>query len=125
MDALAILRYRAPTEVIDYDFVIDCLKNLPGAACKTYSAIKNGCHNTCKKGLYVFGPLFFASPLFIRNSRSRHIMKEKYHLQAFLILIGFCMPCVIAVATMYGSGSPLFINNFWQRLRLFSIVRFI
>ncbi len=56
--AMAILRSRAPSEELDYGFVMDCLKSYAYPRKKLTHLLKTGALIRVKKGLYVFGPLF-------------------------------------------------------------------
>lgn len=56
--AMAILRSRAPSEELDYGFVMDCLKNYAFPRTKLTQLFKERALIRIKKGLYVFGSLF-------------------------------------------------------------------
>lgn len=56
--AIEILRSRAPSEVMDYGFVIDCLKVYRSPRAKLTQLLRTKALIRVKKGLYVFGPLF-------------------------------------------------------------------
>ena len=60
--ALAVLRSRAPSEELDYGFVMDCLKEYKSPRTKLTQLLKSGSLIRIKKGLYVFGPLFARRP---------------------------------------------------------------
>lgn len=60
--AMASIRLRAPSEVLDYGFLMDCLKNYGFPRKKLTQLLKKGALIRVKKGLYVFGPLFSRSP---------------------------------------------------------------
>lgn len=53
---LALLLEKAPGEVIDYGFVMDCLKEYKHERVKLHSLLKSGALIRIKKGLYIFGP---------------------------------------------------------------------
>ncbi len=56
--AMAVLRSRAPSEELDYGFVMDCLKNYKFPRTKLTHLLKSQALIRVKKGLYVFGTLF-------------------------------------------------------------------
>jgi hypothetical protein len=60
--AMAILRSRAPSEELDYGFVMDCLKGYSFPRTKLTHLLKTGSLVRIKKGLYVFGSLFARQP---------------------------------------------------------------
>lgn len=60
--AMEILRSRAPSEVLDYGFVMDCLKDYKFPRTKLTHLLKTGSLIRIKKGLYVFGPPFSRQP---------------------------------------------------------------
>lgn len=55
---MAILRSRAPSEELDYGFVMDCLKNYSFPRTKLTHLMNSKALIRVKKSLYVFGPLF-------------------------------------------------------------------
>ncbi len=60
--AMAALRMRAPSEELDYGFVIDCLKNYSFPRTKLTHLLRSQALIRVKKGLYVFGTLFNRGP---------------------------------------------------------------
>lgn len=60
--AMQLLRSKAPSEIVDYGFVMDCLKNYSFPRTKLTQLLKTGALIRIKKGLYVFGPLFSRQP---------------------------------------------------------------
>lgn len=55
---MAILRERAPGNVLDYGFVMDCLKGFASPRVKLSGLLASGALIRVKKGLYVFGPTY-------------------------------------------------------------------
>lgn len=60
--AMALLRSRAPSEELDYGFVMDCLRNYAFPRTKLTQLLKERALVRVKKGLYVFGSLFSRNP---------------------------------------------------------------
>ena len=60
--AMAILRSRAPSEELDYGFVMDCLQNYAYPRTKLTQLLKELALVRLKKGVYVFGSLFSHRP---------------------------------------------------------------
>ena len=60
--AMQIVRSRAPSEIVDYGFVMDCLKNYSFPRTKLTQLLKTEALIRIKKGLYVFGPLYSRQP---------------------------------------------------------------
>jgi hypothetical protein len=60
--AMAALRLRAPSEELDYGFVMNCLKNYSFPRAKLTQLLKSQALIRVKKGLYVFGSLFNRHP---------------------------------------------------------------
>ena len=60
--AMAVLRSRAPSEELDYGFVMDCLKEYRFPRTKLTQLLKSKALVRIKKGLYVFGELFNRKP---------------------------------------------------------------
>lgn len=60
--AMAILRSRAPSEELDYGFVMDCLKEYRFPRTKLTQLLKSKSLLRVKKGVYVFGALFMRKP---------------------------------------------------------------
>jgi len=60
--AMAILRSRAPSEELDYGFVMDCLKSYGFPRSKLTYLLKTNALIRVKKGLYIFGPLYSRRP---------------------------------------------------------------
>lgn len=60
--SMEILRSKAPSEVMDYGFVIDCLKSYRSPRAKLTQLLRTKALVRIKKGLYVFGPLFARNP---------------------------------------------------------------
>lgn len=56
------LRSKAPSEILDYGFVMDCLKNYSFPRTKLTQLLKTNSLIRVKKGLYIFGPLFARQP---------------------------------------------------------------
>jgi len=59
---MAILRSRAPSEELDYGFVMDCLKEYRFPRTKLTQLLKSKSLLRVKKGVYVFGALFMRKP---------------------------------------------------------------
>jgi len=59
---LALLLERAPGEVIDYGFVMDCLKTYKYERGKLHDLLKSGALIRVKKGIYIFGPKIAKRP---------------------------------------------------------------
>jgi hypothetical protein len=66
-DAIEVLRSRAPSEIIDYGFVIDCLKKYRSPRTKLTQLLKVKALIRVKKGLYIFGPLFARNPYVVET----------------------------------------------------------
>lgn len=47
--------------------------------------------------------------------------KEMERLQLSLLLFGLCVPCITAVVMIFASGNKILIQDFWERLLLFTI----
>lgn len=60
--AMAIIQERALTNVIDYQFVIDCLRNYKSPRSKLTRLLKTGALIRIRKGLYLLGPKFKRAP---------------------------------------------------------------
>ena len=60
--AMMVLRSRAPSEELDYGFVMDCLKDYRFSRAKLTHLLKSKALIRVKKGLYVFGPPFNRYP---------------------------------------------------------------
>lgn len=59
---LALLRKAAPSEELEYGFVVDCLKEYHSPRVKINHLLKIGGLIRVKKGIYVFGPNFAKKP---------------------------------------------------------------
>ncbi len=62
--AMKILRTRAPSEELDYGFVMDCLKDYRFPRTKLTQLLKANDLIRIKKGLYVFGDLYRRQPFY-------------------------------------------------------------
>lgn len=60
--AMAILRSQAPSEELDYRFVMNCLINYRSPRVKLNHLLNVGALIRVKKGLYVFGKQFSRGP---------------------------------------------------------------
>lgn len=60
--AITVLRSRAPSEELDYGFVMDCLQKYRFPRTKLTKLLKSKALTRVKKGLYVFGPTFNRHP---------------------------------------------------------------
>ncbi len=60
--AMALLRKRAPGNELDYQFVMDCLRNYRSPRAKLTRLLKTGALIRIRKGLYLFGPHFRHHP---------------------------------------------------------------
>lgn len=60
--AMAVLRSRAPSEELDYGFVMDCLKEYSFPRTKLTHLLKSRALLRLKKGIYIFGELFARQP---------------------------------------------------------------
>lgn len=60
--AMMILLSEAPSEILDYGFVMHCLKEYKFPRSKLSHLLKNGSLIRIKKGLYVFGSIFSRRP---------------------------------------------------------------
>src|SRR5262245_48006349 len=60
--AMAVLRMRAPSEELDYGFVMDCLRDYRFPRTKLTQLLKSQALIRVKKGLYIFGSLFNRKP---------------------------------------------------------------
>lgn len=60
--AMAVLRSRAPSEELDYGFVMDCLKDYSFPRTKLTHLLKSHALLRIKKGIYIFGELFARQP---------------------------------------------------------------
>ena len=59
---IAVLLARAPGEVLDYGFVMDCLKGYKSPRVKLNQLLKIGALVRIKKGIYIFGKNFARRP---------------------------------------------------------------
>ena len=59
---LALLLERAPSEELEYGFVMDCLKAYSNPRVKLHALLKIGALVRIKKGLYIFGKRFARRP---------------------------------------------------------------
>ncbi len=59
---LALLLERAPGEIIDYGFVMDCLKGYKHERVKLHNLLRSGALIRVKKGIYIFGPKVARKP---------------------------------------------------------------
>lgn len=60
--AIAIIRERAPSEELDYGFVMDCLSGYASPRVKLNHLLKIGALIRVKKGIYVLGKAFARTP---------------------------------------------------------------
>jgi hypothetical protein len=60
--AMAILQEKSPTNELDYQFVMDCLKRYGSPRSKLSRLLKSGALIRIKKGLYLLGPKFRRGP---------------------------------------------------------------
>ncbi len=76
---------------------------------------------------YVYHPgwfFFINMSLVLVNSVVAAFLSKKKgmeQLQMALLLFALCMPCVVALTMIFGSGNTWLIQDFWQRLVLFNI----
>ncbi len=60
--ALAVLLDQAPSEELDYGFVMNCLKTYKNPRVKLHYILKIGALIRVKKGIYIFGKNFTRHP---------------------------------------------------------------
>jgi hypothetical protein len=60
--AIAVLQERSLTNVLDYQFVMNCLRNYGSPRSKLSRLLKSGALIKVRKGLYLLGPKFRRSP---------------------------------------------------------------
>lgn len=60
--AMVIIRERALSNEVDYQFVMDCLRNFASPRSKLTGLLKSGALIRLKKGLFLLGPIYKRSP---------------------------------------------------------------
>src|SRR5262245_11089731 len=75
--ALAILIEKAPSNVFDYGFAMECLKEYQNPRVKLHHLMKIGAIIRVKKGIYIFGEKFARAP-FSHESLANMIYGPSY-----------------------------------------------
>jgi len=98
--AMAILQERAPANVLDYQFVMDCLKDYNMPRDKLFYLLKSEALIHIKKGLYLLGPKFKRQPYCLELIANMIYGPSYVSLEKALQIYGFIPEHVEAITSV-------------------------
>lgn len=113
--AMAILQERAPTNIIDYQFVMDCLKGYGSPRSKLTHLLKSGALLHVKRGLYLLGPRFQRHPYCLELLANMIYGPSYVSLESALQIYGFIPEHVYTTTSVTFKASKQFktpVGNF-------------